>query len=56
MNEYEPRDRMNDIKDPTDPDLGWNALGITPAFLSEDVSDANADRNGDMDTSSEDGW
>ena len=56
MDEYEPRDRLGDIKDPTDPDLGWNALGITPPFLNEDASDANEDRNEDMDTSSQDGW
>ncbi len=56
MNEYEPRDRMNDIKDPTDTDLGWNALGITPPFLSEDGSDAKADSNGEIDASSQDGW
>lgn len=37
MNDYHPRDRSNDITDPKDPDLGWNALGITPPFLNEDV-------------------
>jgi len=36
MEEFEPRDRDDDIEHPlTDPDLGWNALGITPPFLEE---------------------
>ena len=35
MDEYEPRDRSRDIRDAEDPDLGWNALGVRPAFLSE---------------------
>ena len=43
MTEYQPRDRSNDIKSPNDPDLGWNALGITPSFLSEDAGEGNPD-------------
>lgn len=31
--EYEPRDRSGDIQSPEDPNLGWNALGISPPFL-----------------------
>lgn len=31
--DFEPRDRSGDIRSPDDPDLGWNALGITPPFL-----------------------
>ena len=47
------RDKSTDIEDPaTDPELGWNALGIRPPFLSggdyEDSSDA--------DQTSDDGW
>ena len=47
------RDNSTDIEDPaTDPELGWNALGIRPPFLSggdyEDSSDA--------DQTSDDGW
>ena len=38
MNEYIPRDRSRDIRDPSDPDLGWNALGIEPPFLSENAA------------------
>ena len=46
------RDKSMDIEDPaTDPELGWNALGIRPPFLSGgdemDASEANQ---------SEDGW
>lgn len=42
MHEYIPRDRSTDICDPSDPDLGWNALGIEPPFLAEAaVSDPN---------------
>ena len=33
--EYAPRDRSRDIKNPMDPDLGWNALGIRPPFLAD---------------------
>ena len=33
MDEYEPRDRSGDIQSPEDPNLGWNALGISPPFL-----------------------
>ncbi len=33
--EYVPRDRSRDIKDPTDSDLGWNALGIRPPILAD---------------------
>ena len=46
------RDKSMDIEDPaTDPELGWNALGIRPPFLSGgdemDASEANQ---------SDDGW
>jgi hypothetical protein len=46
------RDKSTDIEDPaTDPELGWNALGISPPFLScgdeMDASEANQ---------SDDGW
>ena len=46
------RDKSTDIEDPaTDPELGWNALGIRPPFLScgdeMDASEANQ---------SDDGW
>ena len=46
------RDKSTDIEDPaTDPELGWNALGIRPPFLSGgdemDASEANQ---------SDDGW
>lgn len=39
MEDYEPRDRSRDIQDPKDPDLGWNALGITPPFLEAEESE-----------------
>ena len=35
MGDYEPRDRSRDIMDPADPDIGWNALRISPPFLLE---------------------
>ena len=34
LKEYVPSDHSRDIKNPaTDPELGWNALGIQPPFL-----------------------
>ena len=46
------RDNSTDIEDPaTDPELGWNALGIRPPFLNggEEMSPSEADQ-------SDDGW
>ena len=35
MEEYEPRDRSNDILDLTDPNLGWRALGVEKPDFSD---------------------
>ena len=46
------RDKSTDIEDPaTDPELGWNALGIRPPFLNggEEMSPSEANQ-------SDDGW
>ena len=46
------RDKSTDIEDPaTDPELGWNALGIRPPFLSggDEMDFAEANQ-------SDDGW
>ena len=47
------RDNSTDIEDPaTDPELGWNALGIRPPFLSggDDADSSDVTQTGD------DGW
>ena len=47
MSEYIPRDRNTDIRDPSDPDLGWNVLGIEPPFLSEDAASGSVTQEQD---------
>ena len=44
IEDYEPRDSTNDIEHPaTDQDLGWNALGILPPFLEEELKREESD-------------
>jgi hypothetical protein len=51
---FVPRDKSRDIKDPaTDPDLGWNALGIRPPFLEECMEQDSQSENESME---DDGW
>ena len=51
---FKPRDKSRDIEDPaTDPDLGWNALGIRPPFLEEGMEQNSRSGNESME---DDGW
>ena len=49
LKDYNPDDHSRDIKNPaTDPDLGWNALGIRPPFLDPAAPKGGKD--------ADDGW
>ena len=44
IEDYDPRDSTGDIRRPAeDPDLGWNALGIVPSFLEEELRREDGD-------------